>query len=216
MNPIRFVVYSDYLCPWCYNASVRLCHIEDEYAGSVEFEWRSYLLRPDRRTHQDADAALEKFRHYTESWLRPAAESDSGEFRVWSSAEGPPSHSIPAHLVSKASRRIGLDAFRAMHRRLLTAYFGENRDISRTETLRSLWDELGFPADSFEVAESSEVLEEVLSDHREALDHGATGVPAVRLEGNPAVIVGAHPIDLYRRWVDRSLERAASAASELG
>jgi hypothetical protein len=38
----------------------------------------------------------------------------------------------------------------------------------------------------------------------------------VRLEGNPAVIVGAHPIDLYRRWVDRSLERAASAASELG
>jgi predicted DsbA family dithiol-disulfide isomerase len=103
-----------------------------------------------------------------------------------------------------------------MHRRLLTAYFGENRDISRTETLRSLWDELGFPADSFEVAESSEVLEEVLSDHREALDHGATGVPAVRLEGNPAVIVGAHPIDLYRRWVDRSLERAASAASELG
>ena len=152
MNPIRFVVYSDYLCPWCYNASVRLRRIEEEYEGRVELEWRSYLLRPDRRTHQDPDAALEKFRRYTESWLRPAAESDSGEFQVWSSAEGPPSHSIPAHLVSKASRRMGLEAFRAMHRRLLRAYFSENRDISRMETLRSLWDELGFPADAFEVA----------------------------------------------------------------
>jgi len=30
------------------------------------------------------------------------------------------------------------------------------------------------------------------------------------------VIVGAHPIDLYRRWVDRTLERAASSVSEAG
>ena len=215
MNPIRFVVYSDYLCPWCYNASVRLRCVEEEYAGQVELDWRSYLLRPDPRTHQDPAAALEKFRRYTESWLRPAAESDSGDFRVWSSREGPPSHSIPAHRVSKAAKRLGADAFRAMHSRLLEAYFGENLDISRSETLRSLWDELGFPPDGFEVAGRSEILDEVLSDHREALDQGATGVPAVRLEGNPAVIVGAQPIDLYRRWVDRSLERAASSASGL-
>jgi predicted DsbA family dithiol-disulfide isomerase len=62
------------------------------------------------------------------------------------------------------------------------------------------------------VAAESELLDEVLADHREALDCGATGVPAVRLAGNPAVIVGAHPLDLYRRWVDRSLERLAAGA----
>jgi predicted DsbA family dithiol-disulfide isomerase len=141
--------------------------------------------------------------------MRPAAESDSGEFQVWSSGEGPPSHSVPAHLASKAAGRIGPDAFRAMHDRLMRAYFGENRDISRIETLRSLWDELALPTDAFEICTTSELLDEVLTDHREALECGATGVPAVRLEGNPAVIVGAHPIELYRRWVDRSLERAS-------
>jgi hypothetical protein len=29
----------------------------------------------------------------------------------------------------------------------------------------------------------------------------------VRLDGNEAVIVGAQPAELYRRWVERSLAR---------
>ena len=213
MTPLRFIVYSDYLCPWCYNASVRLRGIEAEYAGAVEFDWRSYLLRPERREHANPAAALEKFRLYTESWLRPAAESDSGRFQVWSSDEGPPSHSVPAHVVSKAAKRLGPEAFSSMHDRLMEAYFGENRDISRMEVLRALWGELELPGEVFDGidgtdgSEGSELLDEVLADHREALDCGATGVPAVRLEGNPAVIVGAHPVELYRRWVDRSLDR---------
>ena len=210
MTSIRFVVYSDYLCPWCYNASVRLREIEAEYAGAVELEWRSYLLRPERREHSDPKAALEKFRRYTESWKRPASESPSGDFQVWSSDEGPPSHSVPAHLVSKAAARVSPESFRAMHERLMRAYFSQNRDISSSETLRSLWDELALPKDAFEVSREPALLDEVLGDHREALELGATGVPAVQLEGNPAVIVGAHPVELYRRWVDRSLERAAN------
>ena len=198
MSPLRFIVYSDYLCPWCYNASVRLRGIEAEYAGAVEFDWRSYLLRPERRKHANPEAAQEKFRLYTESWLRPAAESDSGRFQVWS---------------SKAAKRLGPEAFSSMHDRLMEAYFGENRDISRMEVLRALWGELELPGEVFDGidgtdgSEGSELLDEVLADHREALDCGATGVPAVRLEGNPAVIVGAHPVELYRRWVDRSLDR---------
>ncbi len=216
MTSLRFIVYSDYLCPWCYNASVRLRKLETEYAGAVELDWRSYLLRPERRIHSDSNAALEKFRHYTESWMRPAAEDESGDFRVWSSDEGPPSHSVPAHRVSKAARQVGPQAFIAMHERLMRAYFGENRDISCMANLRVLWDEIGLPAEGFEVAGGSELLDEILADHREALEFGATGVPAVRLEGNPAVIVGAHPLELYRRWVDRSLERVAAGESGVG
>ena len=45
MPDVRLVAYSDYLCPWCYNASVRLHRLVDEDPG-VEIEWKSYLLRP--------------------------------------------------------------------------------------------------------------------------------------------------------------------------
>ena len=40
MPPVRFVVYFDYLCPWCYNASKRLHRLRDTFDGRVELEWR--------------------------------------------------------------------------------------------------------------------------------------------------------------------------------
>jgi predicted DsbA family dithiol-disulfide isomerase len=201
MVPVRFIAYSDYLCPWCWNASRRLERLAEEYEGRVEIEWRSYLLRPQKKTDRD----LERFRKYTESWLRPGAETDAGPFRVWTSNEGPPSHSVPAHRVAKAAARVSPDAFRKMHARLMTAYFAENRDISSYDVLRSLWDGEGLPGDRFEVAKSTEIRALIFREFEEARELGATGVPAMRRADNEAVIVGAHPESLYRRWIERSL-----------
>lgn len=203
---LRFVVYSDYLCPWCYNVDVRLRALADRYREDVVYEFRSYLLRP----HVQESRNLEKFRRYTESWLRPAADEDAGTFRVWQSDEGPPTHSIPAHLAAKAAAAVSPEAFDAMHERLLRAYFGESQDISRPWVLEALWRELGLPLEGFERATSDEFLPLVLKEHNEALEVGATGVPAVRLEGNPAIIVGAHPKALYERWIEKSLARLDS------
>ena len=212
---VRFVVYSDYLCPWCYNAAVRLRQVEREFEGQVELEWKSFLLRPEPRPEPRRDdptgSALEKFRRYTESWLRPAAESESGEFRVWQSDEGPPSHSIPPHCVAKAAAQVGADAFERMHWRLLHAYFSENRDISNPATLREIWQELELPDAALAVADEQRVREQVIADHNEAVEFGANGVPAVRLADNPTCVVGAQPIEIYRRWVERTLSRRAEA-----
>ncbi len=210
MEPIRLVVYSDYLCPWCYNAAVRLERLERESAGTVQLEWRSYLLRPTPRDGRD----LGRFRDYTRSWLRPAAEPDSGAFRVWETDAGPPSHSVPAHLVAKAAARVGPEAFARVHARLLRAYFAENRDVSDRDTLHDLWRELGLPAVAFDRVDDPELLREVVGQHQEALETGVTGVPAIRREGDDAVIVGAHPLALYQRWVARLHERAVGEGAD--
>jgi predicted DsbA family dithiol-disulfide isomerase len=210
-TPVRFVVYSDYLCPWCYNAAVRLREIKREFGGRVELEWKSYLLRPEPRREDPTGAALEKFRRYTQSWMRPGAESDSGEFRVWESDEGPPTHSIPAHAVAKAAARVGPEAFERMHWRLLSAYFSENRDISRAETLRAIWQELELPEEALAVADEEAIHAQVVAEHNEAIEFGANGVPAVRLADNPTCVVGAQPVELYRRWIERTLSRRAEA-----
>lgn len=175
--------------------------IEDEFQGKVRFVWKSFLLRP----RPPAWKSFDEFREYTKKWLRPAADENAGTFRVWSTEEGPPSHSIPAHLVAKAAAALGDDASRRMHDRLLHAYFAENRDISSPRVLRELWDELDLPADGFACAASPQTLEEVLADHREAEEHEVDGVPAVRLEGNPIATMGAHPLEAYRGWVEKLL-----------
>ena len=211
MAELHFVVYSDYLCPWCVNADARLRRLEREYEGRVALELKSFLLRPEPRPEPgdeaQAAAAREKFRAYTRGWERIASEADAGELRVWAGDEGPPSHSVPAHLVAKAAARLGHESFRRMHERLLRAYFVESRDISREPVLRSLWQELSFDAAAFEAWREPAVLEAVLADHAEAIRLGATGVPAVRLADHDAVIVGAQPLAIYRRWIDRSLAR---------
>lgn len=199
---VRFIAYSDYLCPWCWNASRLLERLVDEYQGQVEIEWRSYLLRPKEN---EIPRDLERFRKYTESWMRPGAEPDAGSFQVWSSQEGPPSHSVPPHRVAKAAARVSAEAFKKMHTRLMTAYFSENRDISSFEVLRELWDGESLPSDAFDVAHSDEIESLIFGEFEEARRLGATGVPAMRRADNEAVIVGAHPESLYRRWIERSL-----------
>jgi predicted DsbA family dithiol-disulfide isomerase len=207
VDAVHLIAYSDYLCPWCYNAAVRLERLEAEFAGALRVEWRSFLLRPAPRPGRD----LERFRAYTQSWLRPAAEADSGAFRVWEGDAGPPSHSVPAHVAAKAAASLGEDAFRRMHRQLLQAYFGESRDVSDADTLRAVWHEAGLPDAEFARTGDQALHARVLAEHHEALASGVTGVPAVRRAGDDAVIVGAQPTELYRRWVRRTLARAGAA-----
>ena len=208
---VRFIAYSDYLCPWCWNASRRLQRLEVEYQGQIEIEWRSYLLRPREKKGRD----LERFRSYTLTWSRPGAEPDSGPFRTWASNENPPTHSVPAHQVAKAAAKVSRDAFARMHDRIMEAYFVENRDISSMDVLQSLWAELSLPTDAFSVAHSDEIKTAIFREFEEAREYGATGVPAIRRIDNDAAIVGAHPEELYRRWIDRSLERGEGLAPSL-
>jgi predicted DsbA family dithiol-disulfide isomerase len=201
MVPVRLIAYSDYLCPWCYVAAVRLGRIEAEFGDYVEVEWRSFLLRP----RPDPGRTLEKFVRYTQSWQRPAEEEPSAEFRVWSTQEGPPSHSIPPHLVAKVAATLGDDAFRAVHQRLLRAYFSENRDITSAATLHAVWTEAGLPEAELARVGDPAVLRLVLEQHNEAVELGVGGVPAVRAADSDVAITGAQPLETYRRWVGKLL-----------
>ena len=208
MQPARLIVYSDYLCPWCYLGTVRLQRIGEEFRGRVEFEWRAFLLRPQ----PDPRRTLEKFRAYTQSWLRVAAEPDAPPFRTWESDAGPPSHSVPPHLAAKAAATLGANAFHRMHARLLKAYFAENRDITNPQTLLVLWRELDLPEEAFHRMGDPALLQETIAQHNEALEFGISGVPAVRVQGRDGAVIGAQPIETFRHWINRMV----SAPTEPG
>lgn len=210
MSPVHLIVYSDYLCPWCYNASVRMDRLREELGDRVQVEWRSFLLRPRPQARD-----LESFRRYTRSWLRPASEPDSGAFRPWETDAAPPSHSIPPHRVAKAAQALGNAAFERIHHRLLHAYFWENRNITDAATLREIWNEADLPDEEFLRHEDRAVFDRVLREHDEALAFGVTGVPAVRRSDQEIALTGAYPVELYRRWVRRALaeEKAPTAPS---
>ena len=200
---VRLVVWSDYLGPWCHLGTARIRRLEDEFADTLQVEWRAFLLRPV----PEPGRSLERFRDYTRSWLRPAAEPDAPVFHPWASDEGPPSHSIPAHAAAKAAAAIDEGAFRRVHDRLLRAYFTESRDITRRETLAALWSDSGLPEAALERAFAPETHAAVMAEHQDAVARGVNGVPAVMMVGNDVPTVGALPYETYRRWIARGLGR---------
>ena len=216
-SPARLSVWSDYLCPWCFNAAVRLERLEQEFGEDLEIEWRPFLLRPRPRGGAPAFPAeddpprrvssegLERFREYTRGWERPGSEPDAAVFRPWQAETPPPSHSVPPHVAAKAAASLGRESFRALHARMLAAYFRENRDISDRSTLRALWCEAGLPDAEFGRCDDPSYLAETLREHEEAIASGVTGAPTARMEGNEALILGANPLALYRRWIERRL-----------
>jgi len=205
---VGLVVYSDFLCPWCWNAATRLASVQQQLGDDLEIEWRSYLLRPSGQPGR----SLEKFRAYTQSWLRVADDEPRAPFQVWASDAGPPSHSVPPHLVAKAAAALGADEGRRMRERLFRAYFAESRDISDRATLRALWSEAGLPDDAFAHCDDPVHARRVLEDHEEAQTLGANGVPAVRLAKEDFVLVGAQPEAVYLRWLRRVLEARVATA----
>ena len=201
---VTLEVWSDYLCPWCNVASTRLERVAAEVGPELEIVWKSYLLRPAPEPGRD----LEKFRRYTELWQRAAQEEPLAEFHAWASDEGPPSHSVPAHLVAKAAASLGSEPFYLMHHALLHAYFVQSRDISNAKTLAALWHEVGLPEAELSRAMAPELLGQIAREHNEAVELGIGGVPAVRMLGNDVAISGAQPLEVYRRWIRRTLDAA--------
>jgi predicted DsbA family dithiol-disulfide isomerase len=112
---------------------------------------------------------------------------------------------VPPQCAAKAAGRISKQAFRAMHERLMVAYFSENRDISDSQELQRLWLELDLAPGAFDEMGSPEIEAEVFREYDEARELGASGVPGLRRADNEIIIVGAQPEAIYRRWIEKSL-----------
>jgi predicted DsbA family dithiol-disulfide isomerase len=181
---------------------VRLEKIAEEFASSCVIEWKAFLLRP-----YPEPRSLDQFRKYTESWTRPAAEPESGSFTVWSTAEAPPSHSVPPAIAAKAAARQGTDAFARYHRALMESYFHHNRNITEAPNLARIAGEAGLDVVAFlEALKDPALGREVVDDHNQAVSMGISGVPTVIVDDRWK-ITGAQPREVYRRIVELRLAR---------
>lgn len=166
----------------------------------IDLAWKSFLLRP-----YPEPKPLEKFRRYTQTWLRPAEQADAGTFRVWATDEAPPSHSVPPAVAVKAAARQG--AFARYHVALMRAYFADNRNVTAPDTMIDVAVREGLDVEAFarDLADP-ELVREVCDDHNEAVELGITGVPCVVLAGG-FQMPGSQDRAVYRNIVERLLAR---------
>ena len=141
--------------------------------------------------------------------MRPAEAEPSLTFSVWATDNPQPSGSIPAHVAAKAMQEFAPEAEGRYHRRIMDAYFAENRTISDPEVLAALAGEVGVDPAGFlaHVAERQIPLAQAaIDEHNEAIENGINAAPTVVLDG-VLPVPGAQDFVAYERWIERLLER---------
>ena len=194
---VRLDVFSDYLCPWCYNAAVRVAEVEREYGDRVRVHWRAFPLIPDQ---QRGRRVSEKMR---EGRRRVAAEEPRARFVTPDLDAALPSSSVPAQTAAKCAALQGAEAFARFHDGLFLAQFSDNLDISRRDVLRALAARCGLDVDRFEADfVAGEAYEAVLHDCAEGAGwFGVSALPTVIFDEKLS-LVGAVPTERYRLLID--------------
>ena len=186
---------------------MRVEQLEKTFGDQIEVEWKSFLLRPD---NDGGDPAKhDKFVEYTKSWMRPAEAEPSLTFSVWATDNAQPSGSVPAQIAQKAMEEFAPEAAGAYHRRLMDAYFAENRTISDAQVLAELAADVDVDPGGFitHVVENEQRLAQVVIDeHNSAIQSGVTAVPTIVLD-DVLPVQGAQDLESYERWIERLLSR---------
>ncbi len=203
MKPVRLVVYQDFLCPWCYVGHVRLAALEEAFGDDLELEGRAFLLRPEPAPDSDLERVRRRFARYEGL----AREEPRCTFRPWRAPRAPRAWSLPAQVLHRAARERAEDPAAPFRLAgvLFRATFAESRDVAEQEVLRDAWLEAGLPEAALPDPADPALRRAVLEEHREALEIGVTGVPAIRPPGLDFALVGAQPEATWRRLIERQL-----------
>lgn len=188
----RVVVYSDYVCPFCYLAWPAVRELLRE---GVPVELGAFELRPSPAPLPRSLAGWQQ-----EAWDRTIAP------RAAALGLAPRAPTLfprtrKAHEAARHARAVGAEE--AMHDALFRAYFEEGRDIGRIDVLVEIGVQVGLDASGLKVElDIDQYTDAVRAQEREAAHAGVTSVPAYVVEGKPArVHMGLLSAAELRDWL---------------
>lgn len=186
---LSVIVFSDYICPFCYIGDRRLSRLGEHY--DLKVDHRFFEIRPDTPSSGMPLSELgyppDRWRQMMEHLARMADEEGillaDREFTT---------NSRQAMLLAEAAKEEGADVFGALNEKLFAAFFCKGRNIGDEAVLRRLAEDSGVPPATVERAWNDPSYRERLTlNHAIAAKLGVTGVPTF-LIGN-RILVGAVP-----------------------
>ncbi len=190
MDGLRALVWSDYICPFCFVGLERAQWLEREHGATVD--WLPFDLHPEYPPEGIPRAQLEeRYGPEIHERTRQAVEAAGLEY-------GPPDR-IPRSLKALALAELARDRDRhaELHERVMRAYWSEGRDIGDDDVLVELAAATGLDADEARAALTDEgYAARVAGSTRAAQEHGVNAVPAFVLDDR-LLVLGAHPHEVF-------------------
>jgi predicted DsbA family dithiol-disulfide isomerase len=192
------VVWSDYLCPWCYVGLDRTRQLEDL---GVRVTTMPYELHPD----VPPEGWTSKEGRGRRLYERIAAECEEAGLPFARPARIP--NTRRALATSEWVRVNAPHAHKTLHRSLFDALFVDGAPLDDPALLDALVDAAGADAAACRAAVEAGEMDAALEASREAaIDAGVTGTPSWFLDDR-LLIPGLQAPEIYERMVTRLRER---------
>ena len=206
MMALKIVMFSDYICPFCYVGFETIRKLKPEF--DFQLEWRGFQIHPDwpaagipaDKAREVGDAAARKA-----TWERITAMAKA----VGLSMKPPAllTNSRAALAATEFARESGRDE--ALEDRIYRAYFNDGENIGDPGVVARLAGEAGLDAGEVADAIKSPKYEMRLKNNSLAAhNRGVSGVPTFFIGEYP--LVGAQSLDAMRAILRRATERFAS------
>ena len=196
---MKAVVWSDYLCPWCYlglDRTARMLELGIESVTTLPYELHPTIPLAG------VDVSPDRFAR-----MRPLF--DEAGLRFAPPRRVPNTHALLA--TAECVRRRWPEVFPALERALFEAHFADGLFLGDREVVDAIVARAGADAAAVRAAVDAGEMEPALREARAAaMDASVTGTPAWRFE-NGFVLPGAQPRETVDRIVGRLLDRAARA-----
>jgi predicted DsbA family dithiol-disulfide isomerase len=199
------VVYSDYVCPFCYLGRESLAQYQETREGDLRIEWHPFDLRSGKRRpdgsidHSVDDGKDDEYFEQARQNVRRLADRYGVEMDLDIATDV---DSLPAQVVSYYLREHhDYATWLAFDEAVFDALWQEGRDIGDEALLVELAAGVGVDGKAVRAALDDEDLrEEIRERFAQAREQGVTGVPTFAYDGYAAR--GAVPPEQLERLVE--------------
>ena len=196
---LKVIVFSDYICPFCYIGYHRIEKLKEQF--DLDVEWQPFELHPEIPKKGLHIERMPFIRDYLEMALTNVKRlADEDGLKLKFSDKWP--NSRLALYISEYARKKG--KFDEFHVLVLDVFWKEGKDIGELSLLLDL-------AESIELNQD-EILEYIKTDEpanklREALEKlgnfGISGVPTFLI--GDRIVVGAQPYEVFEQVIKKAM-----------
>lgn len=189
----KVIVYSDYICPFCFIGKERVDRLERELG--VDVEWKGFEIHPEIPVGS-SDLASLGFDEATAAAIHSQVQKLSEEAGLKLNPSTRLSNSRLALQVAEFAKEKG--KFKEYHEAVFRAYWQKGEDIGSREQLFPLVVQAGLDLNELEsYLESGKGADKLKQHLQEVREYGINGVPTFVI-GNK-MVVGAQPYQVLEK-----------------
>ena len=197
---LKIVVFSDYICPFCYIGFYRVEQLKENY--DLEVEWRPFEIHPETPKEGMELKNLPFPKEYLEMMkanIKKLADDVGVTFKL---TDKLPNSRMALYLSEFARKKGKFDEF---HQLIFDSYWKDGKDIGDQALLLDLADSIGFNRNEIlEYIDSEEPFKELKKSLRELRKYGINGVPTFII--GDKIVVGAQSYEVFEKVIRKALE----------